>query len=89
MTALRPEPQTLLTVTAGMSSGTPPPMAAWRAGACPSPAVTTLPMMTSSISPVGISPARSIAARITRAPSSVAERGESAPKKRPVDYAPR
>src|SRR5438105_2608400 len=49
MMALRPEPQTLLTVTAGMSSGRPAEMAAWRAGAWPIPAVITLPMMTSSM----------------------------------------
>jgi hypothetical protein len=48
MTAFKPEPETLLTVTAGTVAGTPPEIAAWRAGAWASPAETTFPMMASS-----------------------------------------
>src|SRR5438445_23257 len=41
--ALRPEPQTLLMVRAEVDEGRPPRSAAWRVGAWPSPAVSTLP----------------------------------------------
>ena len=47
-TAARPLPQTLLTVRAGTEGGRPAPIAAWRAGAMPSPAGRTQPMMTFS-----------------------------------------
>ncbi len=83
MTAWSPEPQTRLTAMAPTFSGTPPPMAAWRAGAWPRPADTTFPRMTSPSSAASI-PARSMAARIARAPSSVAERGLRPPRKRPM-----
>jgi hypothetical protein len=83
ITALRPEPHTLLMVSAGTVSGTPPSTAAWRAGACPTPACTTFPMITSSMSS-GPTPERSTAVRTEMAPSSVAERGESPPRKRPI-----
>ncbi len=83
MTALSPEPQTLFTVRAGMVAGSPALTAACRAGACPAPAETTLPMMTSSTSAVSI-PDRSAAARTAMAPSSGAERGDRPPRKRPI-----
>ena len=83
MTALRPEPQTLLMVTADTVAGTPALIAAWRAGACPTPPWTTLPMMTSCRSPASI-PARSTAARMATAPSSGADSGDSPPRKRPM-----
>src|SRR5438128_7513736 len=44
-TAFNPEPQTLLIVMAPVAGDNPPKIAAWRAGFCPSPAETTLPMM--------------------------------------------
>src|SRR5262249_45283486 len=43
-TALRPDPHTLLTVTAPTELDTPAPIDAWRAGACPCPAGRTHPM---------------------------------------------
>jgi hypothetical protein len=43
------EPHILLTVVVGTLVGIPAPIAAWRAGAWPSPAERTQPMMTSSI----------------------------------------
>ena len=66
-TARRPDPQTMLTVTALTSGGKPPKIAAWRAGFCPSPADTTLPMMHSSICS-GWRCARCTASRTTTAP---------------------
>ena len=48
ITAFMPEPQTLLTVVAPTETGSPAPMAAWRATFCPRPAPTTLPRITSS-----------------------------------------
>src|SRR6202049_1894408 len=77
-TAFSPEPQTLLTVMAPTSGGSPPNIAAWRAGFCPKPAETTLPMMHSSTS-FGSSPARFTASRTTIAPSCVALRSERLP----------
>src|SRR3712207_8101622 len=41
ITALRPDPQTLLTVTADTPNGMPPLRAACRAGFCPTPACMT------------------------------------------------
>ena len=70
-TACAPEPQTRLTVIAGISTGTPPWMAACRAGFILLPAWITLPMMTVSISPGG-SFARLSVASMTAAPRSVA-----------------
>ena len=70
-TARIDEAQTLLIVSAGVSFGSPAPIAAWRAGAWPAPACKTWPMITYSTSPSSI-PARSSAARITSEPSSVA-----------------
>ena len=51
--ACAPEPQTRLTVMAGTSTGTPPLMAACRAGFILLPAWITLPMTTVSMSPGG------------------------------------
>ena len=48
ITAFRPEPQTLLMVMAPTLSGRPAFSAAWRAGAWPTPAWSTLPMIASS-----------------------------------------
>jgi hypothetical protein len=64
-------------------SGTPPFIAACRAGAWPTPPLTTLPMMTSSMSPASM-PARSTAARIAMPPQlRRAQRREPA-QKRPM-----
>ena len=61
----------MLIVSAGVSFGSPAPIAACRAGACPAPACSTWPIRTYSTSPGSI-PARSSPARITIEPSSVA-----------------
>ena len=83
MTAFSPDPHTLLMVTAGIVAGSPPFTAACRAGACPPPAETTFPTMTSSMSPTS-TPERSTAARMAMAPRSVAASGLSPPRKRPM-----
>ncbi len=44
ITARIAEPQTLPTVTAPVDGGQPAPSVAWRAGAWPTPAVSTQPM---------------------------------------------
>ena len=72
------EAQTLLIVSAGTSFGMPAPIAAWRAGACPTPAWSTWPMTTYPTSSLVI-PARSSPARIAIAPSSVAGMAASPP----------
>ncbi len=82
-TALSPEPQTLLMVSALTLGGTPPWMAACRAGFWPSPACTTFPMTTSSISS-GSRPLRSSTARTTTAPRRGAGRSARPPWKRPI-----
>ena len=69
MTALSPDPQTLLMVSAATVGGKPAFSAACRAGACPTPAERIIPMMTSSTSRK-CRPARSRAARMTIDPSS-------------------
>jgi len=68
ITDFMPEAQTLLIVVQGTLRGRPPNMAAWRAGAWPAPADTTLPRMTSSTSS-GDTPERSMAARTATEPS--------------------
>src|SRR5438445_5266972 len=83
MTAFKPEPQTLLTVSAAMVSGRPPRSAAWRAGFWPSPALTTFPMMHSSTA-CGSRPARRTASATTSAPSRVAASDFSVPRNLPV-----
>jgi hypothetical protein len=82
-TALRPEPQTLLMVSAEVWSGMPAARAACRAGAWPTPAVSTQPMMVSFTSSAR-SPARFTASRITCAPSCGAVRPASAPWNFPI-----
>jgi hypothetical protein len=81
--AFSPEPQTLLIVSAPAVSGRPAFSAAWRAGAWPMPAVTTLPRMHSSTW-AGSTPARATASRTAIAPSSGADSDFSAPRNRPV-----
>src|SRR5574338_178783 len=83
ITALRPEPQTLLMVVAPTPSGRPALSAAWRAGACPAPAWITCPISTSSTRS-GAMPARSTAARMAVAPSSVAGTVERPPPNLPM-----
>src|SRR4051812_33050044 len=83
ITAFSPEPQTLLIVKAATVSGSPPFRAAWRAGFCPSPALTTLPMMHSSTS-AGSIPARRTASAMTSAPSCGAEKLLRDPRNLPV-----
>ena len=83
MTALSPEPQTLLTVTAEIVAGTPAASIAWRAGAWPTPPCTTFPMMT-SFRASGATPARSMAARMATAPSCGADKELNAPRNRPT-----
>src|SRR5262249_15552388 len=63
--------------------GRPPLSAACRAGFCPRPAETTLPMMHSSTMS-GSMPARRTASRTTHAPSCVAVNDFSAPRNFPV-----
>ena len=67
-TAFNPEPHTLLIVMAPVSGASPPNNAACRAGFCPSPAETTLPMMHSSTCR-GSTFARLTASRTAIAPS--------------------
>jgi len=83
ITALSPEPQTLLTVSAGTVPGRPAWIAAWRPGAWPTPPCSTLPMITSSTAPVSIA-ARRTASRMTSAPSCGADSGASPPKYLPM-----
>src|SRR4051812_28508562 len=83
ITARMPEPQTLLRVMAPVAGGQPAPRAAWRAGACPWPAVRTQPMLTCCTS-WGDRAARSMAAARARAPRACAGRPESAPWKVPI-----
>src|ERR1700730_12197644 len=70
-------------VSAATWSGRPPLSAACRAGFCPRPAETTLPMMHSSTI-CGSIPARRTASATTRAPSWVAVKPFSAPRNFPV-----
>src|SRR5688572_10677112 len=83
ITAFSPDPHTLLMVSAATWSESPPRSAACRAGACPSPADTTLPMMHSSTI-AGSMPARRTASRTTRAPSCGAVKSFRAPRNLPV-----
>src|SRR3954468_21857457 len=81
-TALTDDAQTLLIVSLGVSIGSPPPIAACRAGACPAPPCRTWPMITYCGS-WGSMPARSSAAPTAIDPSSVAGRSASPPPRRP------
>ena len=83
ITACRPEPQTLLSVIAPTETGRPALITAWRAGAWPMPADSTLPMNTRSTSP-RLAPARFTASSTTMPPRSDADIGESAPWNDPI-----
>ncbi len=83
ITAFRPEPQTALMVSAGVSLATPAFIMAWRAGFWPTPAVSTCPMITSPTWSSGTL-ARASASLITMAPSSVAGVLASAPPNLPT-----
>ena len=83
MAAFIPEPHILLTVVQPVASGKPAPSEAWRAGACPCPAGSTQPMITSCTSSGRIL-ARSTAARIAAAPSSGAAKPLSSPWNPPM-----
>ena len=83
MTAFMAEPHTLLSVAAPVEMGRPALMAACRAGACPWPAVSTLPKMTSSTC-CGCSPAFSTAALMATPPRSLADSGVKSPWKLPI-----
>src|SRR5690606_17933778 len=83
MMAFMPLAHTLFTVVAGMFSGSPAAMEAWRAGAWPRLACSTQPMITSFTS-CASTPDRSTAALMAVAPSSVAGTVESAPPKEPM-----
>src|SRR5207249_11476920 len=73
---------TLLIVSEPTSIGSPAPIEAWRAGAWPAPPCNTWPMITYSTSSFSTL-ARSRAARIAIAPSSVASLSASAPPSLP------
>src|SRR5712664_2826710 len=81
--AFIPEPHILFTVVAAADKGRPAPSDAWRAGACPCPAGSTQPMIT-SCTWSGLTPARSIAARIAAAPSCGAVKSFSSPCSAPI-----
>src|SRR5262245_11212466 len=83
ITAFRPEPQTLLMLSAATESDRPPRSAACRAGFCPRPALTTLPMMHSSTMS-GSMPARRTASATTSAPSCGAVNPFKDPRNFPV-----
>ena len=83
MAAFRPEPQTLLMVIAGIMSGSPAQIAAWRAGFWPTAAVSTWPMITSDTWS-GATPARSSALRMMCAPSFAAGTPASEPPNFPI-----
>ena len=70
-----PDAQTLLIVVAGTLKGIEAPSAACRAGACPTLALQTLPINTSSIASGGRRAALSAALKAA-APKSVAETEE-------------
>ena len=75
--------ETLFSVSAPWPRGMPAPSPACRAGACPSPAAITLPMITCSTASAG-TPARATAARSAAAPSLGAESEPSVPPKPPM-----
>src|SRR5262245_18233358 len=83
LTAYSPEPHTLLMVSAPTLGCTPPWINAWRAGAWPSPAVSTLPRITSS-TVSGSSLVRVRVSLITPAASLGAGIVERPPMKRPI-----
>src|SRR6476620_10559953 len=78
-----PEPQTLLTVVQGAAAGIPAAIAAWRAGACPRPAGSTQPMITSSTWSAA-TPACASAAPMAAAPSVGVGTPVNCPRKEPM-----
>src|SRR5215467_333925 len=82
-TVRRPEPHSWLTPQAGLSTGMPAAMEAWRAGFCPCPAPRIWPRMTSETWAPS-TPARSSAALIAILPSSCAGRLANAPLNAPT-----
>lgn len=78
-----PDEQTLLMVVQTVLVGSPPKMAACRAGAWPRPAETTFPMYTSLTSDAAI-PARFTTASIAIPPNWVAESEDNALWKLPI-----
>src|SRR5487761_968281 len=77
------EPHILLTVVQPVESGGPALIDAWRAGAWPCPAGSTQPKIVLSTC-CGSMPARSTAALIATAPSSLAASGENTPWNPPI-----
>ncbi len=83
MMAFMPLAHTLFTVVQATSFGSPANRAAWRAGACPRLACSTLPMIT-SFTWSGAMPARSTAAFTAVAPNWVAGTSARLPPKEPM-----
>src|SRR5262249_31219757 len=83
MIDFRPEPQTLLTVTAPTPSTRPPRRAARRDGFWPRPAWRTQPMKTSSTA-LGASSARRAASRTTSAPRAGEGKALRPPRNLPI-----
>src|SRR5947207_4128512 len=83
ITAFKPEPQTLFTVSAPTRGSMPALICAWRAGAWPWPPCTTWPMMTSSTC-VPVTFARFMASRMAAAPRSDALSVERPPRNLPM-----
>ncbi len=81
--ALAPEAHTLFTVVHTQLSGMPAARAACRAGACPTLAVSTLPMYTSCTS-AGAQRARRSASAMAAAPSAGAVTAASVPFSTPM-----
>ena len=83
MLHLLPEEHTLLTVVQQTFFGSPAKIAACLAGACPSPAETTFPMITSFTSSLAI-PALNTAASMAVAPNWEADKGAKELWKDPI-----
>src|SRR5690348_8899370 len=83
ITAFMPEPQTLLMVVHGAEVGMSAAIAAWRAGAWPSPAGRTQPMISSSTWSAA-TPACAIAPAIAAAPSVGVGTPVNWPRKEPI-----
>src|SRR5688572_7567722 len=83
ITAFMPEPHILLIVVVGTPWGMPAASAAWRAGACPRPAGSTQPMITSWTSAAERFAAAS-APLMAAAPSCGAVAGASTPWNAPM-----
>src|SRR3972149_7406500 len=83
ITAFSPEPHILLIVIAPAETGIPAKMPACRAGACPTPAGRTFPMMTCSPSSLP-TPLRDTASAMAIAPSFGAGMSANEPRKLPA-----